>query len=85
MPLIYMFSQTDQQDMTNSWIKRPRSCGKDKNERAGTVVENFREANGARRWRVKFDDGYVGTFSELKLHDMLVVTQSKTKGKQLNV
>ena len=53
-------------------------------EHFGTVVDNFRETNGARRWRVKFDDGYVGTYSELDLYDMMVVTQRKTQGKQLD-
>lgn len=33
-------------------------------EHLGKVVENFRERNGARRWRVKFDDGYVRAYKE---------------------
>ena len=53
-------------------------------EHIGKVVENFRDANGARRWRVKFDDGYVGTYAEPDLNDILVVVQKKTQGKQLD-
>ena len=50
----------------------------------GHVVENLQGAQGGRRWKAKFSDGYVKTYSEKELLKALVVVKKKTEGRQLD-
>ena len=50
----------------------------------GKIIENFCDKQGGRRWKVKFDDGYVKTYSESEVEGILVIHKRETEGKQLD-
>ena len=50
----------------------------------GKVLENHINVQGGRRWKAKFEDGYVKSYSEQELLDAMVIEKKKTEGRQLD-
>ena len=50
----------------------------------GKITENYGGEQGARRWKVKYEDGYVRSYRESELEDILVIGKRETEGKQLD-
>ena len=53
-------------------------------ERSGKVTKNFAGRYGEIKWRVKYEDGYVATYTEDELEDILVIQDRETEGRQLD-
>ena len=50
----------------------------------GKIIENFGDEYGIRKWKAKFDDGYVKSYLESELDSILVLRKRETVGKQLD-
>ena len=50
----------------------------------GKIIENHAGEYGTRRWKVQFTDGYVKSYSESDLENILVLRKRETEGKQLD-
>ena len=73
-----------QADVNDQYIGREVKAEWQGQDQIGEVVECLGTAQGGRHFKVKFEDGYVKTYSEEGLEDAMIVQRRETEGRQLD-